>query len=45
MAWAIVDREDVDTLQSVFKCVHDHVPDASVNTLMTDDGETIITCL
>ena len=41
VAWAIIDREDVDTLGAVFKSVHDHVPDASVNTLMTDDGELL----
>ena len=38
VAWAIVDREDVHTLEAVFRSVREHVPEASVNTLMTDDG-------
>ena len=28
------------TLEAFFKRIHKHVPGASVNTLMTDDGKT-----
>ena len=39
MAWAIVDREDVHTLEVFFITVSERVPTATVNTLMTDDGK------
>ena len=41
MAWAIIDKEDVPTLETFFQVVKEHVPAATVNTLMTDDGKTI----
>ena len=37
MAWAIIDKEDVPTLETFFQVVKEHVPAATVNTLMTDD--------
>lgn len=42
VAWAIVDNEELTTLQEFFRCVKDAVPDLSVKTLMTDDGIKII---
>jgi len=40
VAWAIMDKEDVPTLEAFFKCVNKHVPQATINTVMTDDGTT-----
>ena len=38
IAWLISNREDEATLTMVFKTVKIHCPNASINTLMTDDG-------
>jgi len=40
VAWAIMDKEDVPTLEAFFKCVNERVPQATINTVMTDDGTT-----
>jgi hypothetical protein len=37
VAWGIVDKEDIPTLQALFKCIQERVPLAVVNTVMTDD--------
>ena len=39
VAWAITDIEDAQTYQEFFKAVRVRVPDAVIDTLMTDDGE------
>ena len=39
VAWGVMDREDIPTLEAFFKCVKGKVPSAIVNTLMTDDGK------
>ena len=39
VAWAILDKEEVSTLQEFFKCVQGRVPEALISTLMTDDGK------
>ena len=39
VAWGIMDREDIPTLEAFFRCIKGRVPSADVNTLMTDDGE------
>ena len=38
IAWLISNREDEATLTMLFKTVKIHCPNASINTLMTDDG-------
>ena len=38
VAWGIIDREDVPTLEAFFKCIQEKAPLATVNTFMTDDG-------
>ena len=40
VGWAIVDKEDLSTLEAFFKSIHEHVLGAVVNTLMTDGGKT-----
>ena len=44
VAWAIVDKEDIHTLQAFFKSLNEHVPTATVNTLMTDYGTGQSSC-
>ena len=39
ITWAIADTEDINTYGEVFKAVKAKVPDADVNTIMTDDGK------
>ena len=39
VAWAITDIEDAQTYQEFFRAVRVRVPDAVIDTLMTDDGE------
>ena len=39
VAWAISDKEDVDTLEVVWMSIKQRCPDADVNTIMIDDGE------
>ena len=41
MAWAIVDKEYIATLEAIFHVVKKQVPSATVNTLMTDDGKIV----
>ena len=41
VAWAITDIEDAQTYQEFFRAVRVRVPDAVIDTLMTDDGEQI----
>lgn len=41
MAWAITDVEDTHTYQEFFKAVKARVPDAVIDTLMTDDGNYV----
>lgn len=38
IAWGVMDREDIPTLEVFFKSIQGKVPLATVNTLMTDDG-------
>ena len=40
VAWAITDVEDAQTYQEFFKAVKWRVPEAVIETLMTDDGDT-----
>ena len=40
IAWAISDVEDTKTFQELFKAMHARVPGATIDTLMTDDGNT-----
>ena len=39
VAWGIMDREGITTLEALFKCMKVKVASANVNTLMTDDGK------
>ena len=41
MAWALSDKEDVDTLQCLWAVIKRRCPDGKVTTLMTDDGISI----
>jgi hypothetical protein len=43
VAWAITDVEDAQTYQEFFKSVKWRVPEAVIETLMTDDDTAIIT--
>ena len=36
-----MDKEDIPTLEALFKCIQERVPLAVVNTVMTDDGNEI----
>ena len=45
VAWAITDVEDAQTYHEFFKAVKWRVPDAVIDTLMTDDGEYCETCI
>ena len=50
MAWALSDKEDVDTLQCLWALMKRRYPDAKITTLMTDDGirdfpELLYNCL
>ena len=38
VAWGVMDREDIPTLEAFFNDIQGKVPSAIVNTLMTDDG-------
>ena len=38
VAWAISDREDVDTTEAYWAAVKTKCPEAVVSNLMTDDG-------
>ena len=38
VAWAITDVENTHTYHEFFKAVKSRVPDAIIDTLMTDDG-------
>ena len=42
IAWAIADVEDTNTYEEFFKAVNARVPDAEVNTVMTDDGMSLV---
>ena len=33
-----MDKEDIPTLEAFFESIHEQVPTAIVNTVMTDDG-------
>ena len=44
VAWAIADVEDGQTYHEFFKAVKWRVPNAVIDTLMTDDGEYCETC-
>lgn len=39
VAWAIMDKEDVPTLETFFKSVNERVPQTTIKTVMTDDGK------
>jgi len=39
IAWAITDTEDTNSYEEFFKAVKARVPDASIKTVMTDDGK------
>ena len=43
VAWLISNREDEATLTVFFKTVKLHCPEASIKTLMTDDGKQPVT--
>ena len=45
VAWLISNREDEATLTMLFKTVKVRCPNASVNTLMTDDGTAYTTVI
>ena len=38
VAWAITDTEEINCYEEFFKAIKATVPDATINTLMTDDG-------
>lgn len=38
VAWGIIDREDIPTLETFYKCIQEEVPLATVDFFMTDDG-------
>lgn len=41
IAWAIADVEDTNIYEEFFKAVKARVPDAEVNTIMSDDGTCV----
>ena len=41
MAWAISNAEDTQVYTTIFKAINARVPDAAINTLMSDDGDVI----
>ena len=47
VAWAITDKEDVDTLEAIWTVIKRQCPDVTVKTLMSEDGITymcVCTC-
>ena len=43
VAWAITETEDINVYSEFFKAIKERVPDATIDTLMTDDGK-FLTC-
>ena len=39
VAWCISDKEDVTVIELFLRSVHNRAPNASVRTIMTDDGK------
>ena len=38
VAWGITDTEDIRTYTEFFSVIKKRIPDATIHTLMTDDG-------